>query len=340
MSDQVLLTGVSGFLGGHVALELLRAGYHVRGSLRNPARESTVRRALEAQGADLSRLSFVTLDLERDAGWAEAADGVRYLIHAASPFVTSMPSDRAALIRPAVAGTERAIGAALSHGIERVVLTSSSVAIVAGRGRGGRASLSADDWADPDSGRLNAYAESKVRAERRAWKLMEAAGRGHDLCVINPGFILGPLLDDDSGTSVAIIQRLLGGAMPAAPQLHLHVVDVRDVARIHVAALTSDRAGGRRHPTAFSTASLIEMCRVLRDVRPDRAGKLPRHTLPNWVARLYASVNSDLRANVRELGYRPEIDASPALALLGRPPVALDATLGATADSLIARRLV
>ncbi|MFN7051885.1 MAG: NAD-dependent epimerase/dehydratase family protein, partial [Gemmobacter sp.] len=219
MADTVVLTGVTGFLGGHLALELLASGYHVRGSLRNPARANAVRAALTAAGADVTRLSFVTLDLTRDAGWAEAMAGARFLIHAASPFVTTMPKDKAELIGPAVAGTERALAAALAAGVERIVLTSSSVAIVNGRGTGGPALLGAADWADPESGRLNAYAESKVRAERRAWDMLR--GQEQRLVVVNPGFITGPLLDEDPGTSGALVQRFLRGQIPLAPDLTL-----------------------------------------------------------------------------------------------------------------------
>lgn len=147
MSDIVLLTGISGFLGGHIALDLLQSGYRVRGSLRNPHRAESVRAMLAAAGADTSGLDFVTLDLLKDAGWAEAADDARYVIHSASPFVTTMPRDPGELMGPAVGGTERALNAAVRAGAERIVLTSSSVAIIGGRGRGGKAHLTADDWA-------------------------------------------------------------------------------------------------------------------------------------------------------------------------------------------------
>ena len=336
----VLLTGITGFLGGHVALELLRSGYHVRGSLRNAARIDETRATLARHGADLTRLDLVPLDLTRDDGWAEAARGAEYLMHTASPFVTTMPKDPATLIGPAVAGTERAIGAALAAGCRRIVLTSSTAAIVYGRGPGGPARLGPDDWADPDGGRLNAYAQSKVRAERRAWALMEAAGRRDDLTVINPGMILGPLLDADPGTSGAIVLRLMRGELPAAPRLYQHLVDVRDLARIHVAALTAPATFGQRVPAAFATVSIKAMSEILGRALPAYAGRMPRFTLPDWVARLYGRIDGDLRANLVELGYEPELDAARARALLGRPPVSPEATIAATGQSLIEQRLL
>jgi nucleoside-diphosphate-sugar epimerase len=155
MSDQVLLTGISGFLGGHVALALLEAGYTVRGSLRNPAKADQVRATLSKAGADLTRLDFVTLDLLNDQGWAEAAQGCRYLLHTASPFVLQMPKDKMELIRPAVEGTERALKAGLKAGVERIVVTSSMAAIAYGHDQPRTTPYTAADWSNPDSPDIN-----------------------------------------------------------------------------------------------------------------------------------------------------------------------------------------
>jgi len=340
--DTVLLTGITGFLGGHIAIELLNSGYHVRGSLRNPGtdgeRAQAVRQSLEAAGADTSQLEFVTLDLLKDQGWDQAAEGVRYVMHVASPFVTSMPKDPDVLVKPAVAGTERALNAAVKAGVERVVLTSSTVAIVQGRGPGRPARLGPDDWPDPDEGRLSAYALSKNLAERRAWEM--AGETGLDLAVINPGFIIGPLLDDDPGTSGAVLQRLLRGDMPMVPRLHMHLVDVRDLARIHVAALSAPEAVNKRHPAAFSTASLKEISAIMTEAAPAYAKKLPSRQAPDFLVRLIALFDGDIRSNLNELGYAPALDASRAANLLGCAPRAAGETIGDMTRSLISRGLV
>lgn len=337
MTDTVLLTGITGFLGGHLALELLRSGYHVRGSLRNPDRADATRASLAAAGADTTRLDFVTLDLTRDTGWSEAMEGVRFLMHSASPFVTTMPKDPQVLIRPAVDGTDRAMRSALKAGVERIVLTSSTVAIAYGRGRGGPARLGPNDWADPTSPKLSAYGVSKTLAERHAWSLVE--GRKEQLAVINPGLIIGPLLDDDPGTSGAVIQRFLRGQIPVAPDLYFHVVDVRDLARIHVAALTDQEAAGHRHIAAFHSCSVHDVGQIIARHRPDYARKMPKLRAPDWMIRFYSMFDSDMRSNVPELGYCPKLDASGALRLLGHPPRSLEETMGAMADSLIERKL-
>ena len=342
MNDIVLLTGITGFLGGHIAVELLNAGYSVRGSLRNPGengeRAEATRKALEEAGADTARLEFVTLDLTKDEGWFDAARGARFVIHSASPFVTTMPKDPDELVGPAVTGTERALGAARRAGVERAVLTSSSVAIVNGRSPAGRKNaLGPDDWPDPDEGRLNAYQLSKVLAERKAWEIAEHDGL--PLAVINPGFILGPLLDDDPGTSGALFVRLMKGEVPMLPRLHLHMVDVRDLARIHVAALTAPDALGKRNPAAFFEMEIAALAATLAREVPERAGRIPKRKAPDFLVRLLALFDGDIRANINELGYAPALDSSRGAALLGRPPRSAETMIGDMGRSLVARGL-
>lgn len=339
MADKVLLTGVSGFLGGHVALALLAAGYNVRGSLRNPGKADHVRATLAKAGADVARLEFVTLDLLKDEGWETAAQGCRYLAHTASPFVIQMPRDKMELIRPAVEGTERALQAGLKGGVERVVLTSSVAAIAYGHERTRTAPYTARDWTNLD-GHVSAYGESKTRAERRAWEIMKTAGRESDLAVINPAAILGPLLDEDPGTSAILVVRLLNGSIPASPRIIFAIVDVRDVAEAHVAALTNPAAGGRRFPMGDRTLSLGEIAEVLRKRFPERAGKTPRFELPDWAVRLYALFDRDVRGSLGELGVVRRIDSSDVEALLGRKLIPADQAIAATGESVIAHRLV
>jgi nucleoside-diphosphate-sugar epimerase len=338
MADLVLVTGISGFLGGHVALQLLEEGYRVRGSLRNLQRADKVRATLEKHGADVSRLEFVALDLLSDTGWAEAMEGVRYLQHVASPFVLQQPKDRQELIKPAVEGTRRALTAAFAAGVERVVLTSSVAAIVYGHDDYDRV-FTTEDWTIPDSSRITAYAESKLRAEQEAWSIADSFGVRDRLVSINPGAIMGPLLDDDPGTSGDMVLRVLNGGIPVAPPMVFSGVDVRDVAAAQVAAMTSPTAGGHRHILAEDEVTIFGMAQAIRPHFPQYASRLPRFELPRWVVGALAVVAPPARAH-REYTQRRRVDGSSGRALLDRPMIPATEAAVATAQSLVDQGLV
>lgn len=336
MSDTVLVTGISGFVGGHVALALLGAGYGVRGSLRDMARAGTVRETLRKAGADLSRLDFVALDLLEDEGWDRAMTDVRFVQHTASPFVLRAPRDGDTLIRPAVEGTRRAIQAALAAGVERVVLTSSIAAIQYGHKDRGRV-LSEADWTDLDNRAVGAYARSKTLAEREAWRLMERAGRTSDLAVINPAAILGPLLDEDPGTSATIVQRLLDGMLPALPRWFMSLVDVRDVASLHLDAMTNPEAGGARCIASQGTYAMGELAAMLRPAFPHH--RIPKREVPDWLLHLVALFDRDLRSNLDELGAPKRLDGTRGEKRLNRPLITASEAAIATGKSLVAHQL-
>ena len=339
MTDRVLVTGLSGFIGGHVALALLRAGFLVRGSLRHMNRAAEVAAMLARAGADVSQLEVAELDLLDDHGWRQAAEGCRFVMHVASPIVLHQPKHREDLIRPAVEGVRRAITAALEAGVERVVLTSSVAAVAYGHPAGDETPLTSADWSQLAGEGVNAYSESKTRAELEAWSLMEEAGRRDDLATINPAIVLGPLLTHDVAVSPVLVQRLLNG-VPFLPRLTLHLVDVRDIAALHVAAMTQPEAGGKRFLASAPAADLIDVANALRAGFPEYAGRLPRLVVPDWMVRLYALVDTDTRDNLGALQRGRPFDTAPARALLGRDFITPRLSAAATAQSLIAFGLV
>lgn len=333
MADAVLLSGVSGFLGKHIAVGLLSAGYHVRGSVRAMSKAGEVCAALSRAGADIGGLTFVELNLSNAAGWSAAAEGCRFVVHSASPVVLTKVDDPQCVIGPAVAGVRHAVEAALSAGAERIVMTSSTGAIQYGH-PDPRAWHTEADWTDLNSSRTTNYAASKTLAEREAWRLMDAAGRRSDLSVINPGVLLGPLLDAHAPTSAAAVRMLLDGKSPAIPKLSLAMVDVRDVAALHVDALTNPAAQGQRCIAAVETLSLIEMAGRLRPLFPDR--KLPKATLPDWLVRTVGRFSPEVGSIVHELGRPQNVDGKIGALRLGRPLIDASTAAEAMGRSLIA----
>lgn len=309
MTERVLVTGISGFIAKHVALQLLEAGYEVRGTIRTPSRADEVRSALQAAGVSTVGLSFAQADLGADAGWDAAASGCAYVQHIASPFPLAQPRDREALVPEARAGTIRVLEAARSAEVRRVVLTSSIVSMMYRANRPPRMTIRENDWTDAEWGGLSAYIVAKTRAERAAWLWAREFHWQEKLSVVNPGFVLGPLLDDRAATSVEAIKLMLEGAVPAIPNVAFPVVDVRDVAAVHVKAMTTLEAGGRRLIAAGDTMSMPEMGSVLRHSMPVAAAKVPKWKLPSFALRLLSGFDRTLRSLTPDLGVVPVADS-------------------------------
>lgn len=328
----VLVTGVSGFLGGHVALQLLQQGYRVRGSLRRIALAPEILSRFEPHA---EKLSFVEADLNRDFGWSEAVAGCDYVIHTASPFPAGAVRDEAELIRTAKEGALRVLRAAKACKVLRVVLTSSIAATNHGNGR---PPFSEKDWTDTESRRATPYYKSKTFAERAAWAYAEECGL--PLTVINPGLILGPLMSNDCGTSVGLIKQLMNGKFTRLPRYGCAIVDVRDVAQAHIRAMTEHEAAGHRFIVGGRVFWMKDLARVFARSFPDYASQLPSAELPNWFVRILALVDANARSIVHELGRDLRVDTTKAEAVLQWKARPEEETIRACGKSLIAKGLV
>jgi nucleoside-diphosphate-sugar epimerase len=332
----ILVTGGSGFIASHCILQLLTAGYDVRTTVRNLSRETRVRGTLQASGAEAgNRLSFIAADLEADAGWAEAVAGCEYVLHVASPFPANVPKDENELVVPAREGALRVLRAARDAGVRRVVLTSSFAAI--GYGHPPQtAPFDETSWTDPTSGDVGAYVKSKTLAERAAWDFIATAGGGLELSVVNPVAVFGPVLGPDYSTSIVLVQRMLDGAMPGLPQIYFGVVDVRDVADLHLRAMTHPAAKGERFlAVAGDFMSLREIATVLQHRMGASAKRVPTLQLPNWLVRLAALRNPIVKQILPELGKMKNATSDKARLVLGWAPRPNAECIIATAESLV-----
>jgi nucleoside-diphosphate-sugar epimerase len=331
----VLVTGGTGFLGGWCVSALLERGYDVRTTVRDLAREQAVRDAVAAAGVDPgSRLTVLAADLTSDAGWSEAAAGCRYVLHVASPFPPTQPKDPDELIVPAREGALRVLRAALDAGVERVAMTSSIAAVRSPRESSEAAPYTEADWTDGNDPAKMPYSRSKTLAEQAAWELVRGADAEDRLSVVNPGAIIGPTLNDDHSYSLQTIQRLLGG-VPAVPKLGFTFVDVRDVADLHIRAMTQPAAAGERFIATDEFMWMADVAGVIRDRLGAAAPKVPTRVAPNLMIRAMGLFDGSIRSIVPDLGVRYWFSSEKARTTLGWTPRPIEDSIEECARSLI-----
>ncbi|MGZ5204576.1 MAG: NAD-dependent epimerase/dehydratase family protein [Caldimonas sp.] len=331
MADCVLVSGGSGYIAGFLIRQLVAEGWLVHTTVRSLARESAVRQLL---GVDDNRLKFFAADLNADAGWAEAMAGCGFVAHLASPLPSGVPKNADELIVPARDGALRALRAAKAAGVRRFVMTSSVAAVSYGRGRGVHR-FSEADWTDPDRPGLTAYIRSKTIAERAARDWVAKEGSAMELCTINPSVVLGPVWSRDYSSSVVIVKKLLDGSMTACPDIGFGVVDVRDVADLHVRALKAPGMAGERFIASGRLMKLREIADVLRAELGPQARKVTTRNVPDWLVRVMARFNPLARAVVGELGSVRNLDASHAKAVLGWAARPVEQSIVETARCLL-----
>lgn len=337
----VLVTGGSGFIGAHCILQLLAAGYRVRTTVRSLKRESDVRTMLKVGGVDPGdSLSFIAADLTSDACWPEAVSGCDFVLHVASPLPPSVPKDEDEIIVPAREGTLRVLKAARDAGVKRVVLTSSFAAIGYGH-QPQHAPFDESDWTNLGGDDLMAYTKSKALAERAAWDFIAKEGGSLELAAVNPVGVFGPVLGADYSASILLIQRLMDGALPGCPKLNFGIVDVRDVASLHLLAMTHPAANGERFLAIAGDFMWIrEMARVLKDRMGESAKKVPTRELPNWLLRLASIFDPAIKLILPELGKTKNATNQKARVMLGWTPRSREDALVATAESLVRLKLL
>ncbi len=336
----VLVTGGSGFIAAHCILQLLNSGYRVRTTVRSLKREADVRAMLKYGGVEAgSNLSFAEADLTSDKGWPDAISGCDYVLHVASPFPAEAPKHEDELIIPAREGALRVLRAARDAGVKRVVLTSSWAAIGYGHEQTTRP-FNEDDWTDPNA-EISAYVKSKTLAERAAWDFMAREGGALELSVVNPVGVFGPVLGSDFSTSIQIIQRMMNGSLPGLPRISFGLVDVRDVADMHLRAMTNPAANGQRFLALAGDFMTMQDVALLLKARLGKvAAKVPTRTLPDWLLRVSAIFDSSIRQIIPELGKVKSGSNRKAKELLGWNPRSNEESIISAAQSLVKLGLV
>jgi nucleoside-diphosphate-sugar epimerase len=335
----VLVTGGSGYIGSWCVIALLQRGYTVRTTVRDLRREAEVRETVAKVVDPGNRLSVHAADLTRDEGWDAAAEGAEFVLHVASPLGVPPPKDPDDLIVPAREGARRAIRAAVKAGATRVVMTS-SVAATSLPPKAPDAQADETRWTDPDAPGEDAYTRSKTIAERAAWDLIAAEGGSTSLAVVNPALVLGPVLGRDFSDSVQVVQRLLSGKVPGLPRLGFNIVDVRDVADLHICAMTDPAAAGQRFIAAGDFAWMADIAAILKARLGPEAAKVPTAKAPDILLHLVALFDRDLRAVTPGLGHKRTFSSAKARSVLGWTPRPMEDTVLDCARSLIAAGLV
>lgn len=329
---KVLVTGISGYIGQHCAAELLKKGYAVRGSVRSLSKTDAVTNGIKTVVAPKGNLEYCELNLLKDEGWDKAMEGCDYVLHVASPYVSSEPKDENDLIKPAVEGTQRALKSAKKAGIKRVVLTS-SVASMLGDING--SDINQDSWTNVNAKNATAYLKSKTLAEKSAWDFINAQEGENklELVVVNPGPVYGPTLSGNlSGESMNMFKNMITGKMPMLPKAAVNMSDVRDVAAIHVQALENEKANGKRFIVTTEKAHAFqEMAQILKSNGYD---KVSTKLAPNFLLKFMSNFSSELKGMRPFIGNTFNGDVSETMKTFNWKPIPLEKTVLDTAESV------
>ncbi|WP_416440576.1 SDR family oxidoreductase [Leeuwenhoekiella sp. A16] len=303
--ETVLVTGGTGFVGVHSILQLLQKGYKVKTTLRSLNRKDEVIKMLKIGGiTSFHDITFIEADLTKDDNWDNAVKGCDYVLHIASPIFLSLPKNENEMIRPAVDGTLRVLKAARNAGVKRVVMTSNFGAVGYSQ-KDPSTEITENEWTNPNQKGLSSYNKSKVLAERAAWDFINSEGGNMELSVINPVAIFGPSLGPDISSGFELLRNLINGSMKAVPNLALNIIDVRDVADLHIRAMTNPQAKGQRFlALAGGTMTLPEIASFLKNRMPEVSKNISTRKLPNWAVHIAAlfspkakNIASMLKAN-------------------------------------------
>ena len=333
MNKKVLLTGISGYIGNHCAVELLKNGYSVRGSVRSLSKKEKVIEAITKEIDPNDNLEFCELDLLEDKGWEKAMEGCEFVLHVASPFINIEPKDENEYIRPAVDGTMRALKAAKKAGVKRVVLTSSMVSMLEDADKS--INIDYNSWTNVKAKNVSAYAKSKTLAERSAWDFVKNQNKENpmELSVVNPGPVFGPSLSGNlEGASMGMFKNMILGKVPMVPKSSINMSDVRDVAKIHVLALENKNANGKRFiVTTEKPYAFQDLAQILKSNGYD---KVSTKLAPNFLLKFIGNFDREARSMRAFIGKTYNGDVSSTMKTFNWKPINFEKTVLDSAKSI------
>ena len=333
VKKKVLLTGISGYIGNHCAVELLKNGYSVLGSLRSLSKSENVINAIKKEIDPKDNLEFCELDLLSDYGWDSAMQGCDYVLHVASPFIMFEPKDENEYVRPAVDGTMRALNSAKKAGVKRVVITSSMVSMLGDADKSIK--VDSNSWTNVNAKNVSAYAKSKTLAEQSAWDFIENQDDKEkmELTVVNPGPVFGPTLSGNmEGASMGIFKNMILGKMPMVPKSSINMSDVRDVAKIHVLALENKNASGKRF--IVTTESPYPFLEIAKTLKFNGYDKVSTRLAPNFMLNFIGNFDREARSMRAFIGKEYNGDVSSTMKTFNWQPISFEKTILDTAKSI------
>jgi dihydroflavonol-4-reductase len=336
----VLVTGGSGYIAGYCIAELLNDGWSVRSTVRSSAKTKAVRESIADIASKASEIEFVEADLNSDAAWDNAAIGAQYVLHVASPVPVTDPKNDDELVRPARDGTLRVLKAARDAGVKRVVMTSSISAIIYGPGVREKP-FTEEDWTDETNRRNTSPYDgprpSPSARRGRGWR--RKAGDSNSLPSA-PAWFSAPCWDRIIPLRLKRLRSCWIGSIPVLPRFGFNVVDVRDIARLHVLAMATPEAVGQRFIGSGDFYWMCDVAKILKQGLGDGAKKVPSIAVPDFVARVAGLFDPIVRGRLYELGKKRPVSSEKAKRVLGWRPRPVTETVLDTAGSLQASGLV
>lgn len=320
--DTVLVTGGTGFIAMRIILQLVQQGYSVRATVRSiSSSQKIVTMLQENDYTNTKAITFVETELTEDANWEQAMTGCRYVLSVASPVFFTVPKNESEAIKPAVEGIQRILKFAKKTGVQRVVMTSNFGAV--GFSQTDKTRVTTEkDWTDLNTPGLSVYEKSKTMAEKAAWKFIKTQSNGLEFATINPVAVYGPALNAHVSGSFHLLTNLLNGTTKRIPNIPLNVIDVRDVASLHIKAMLHPKANGQRFiATADGQISLLEIAALLKKERPEIASLISDKTLPGWILRLASLTNKKAKEGLLFIKMNRNLSNAKAKTLLEWSPI-------------------